>query len=692
MVRGLSAVRAGVVPKVLAVPAVAVTLAVFAVAFPLLAFFSAPGISFHDSGEFALALASNGLPHSPGAPTWAILNQLFHLLTFNAEAARSANLFSAFCGAATAAFASAFVFRHFSDRTKPTQWLAASITALSILCTGAFLEQSFIAEQYTLMTMFMSAILLVVQTNDSNPKASWFYLMGLLWGLALGNHPSQVILGFLMLLPVLQSRKSVPILKSIPMGIVGILTGLLVFVWLPIRAAAHPTLAWGHPDNWTRFLWNIGREQWPTRAMSTAPMGFTKAWFNSYNLFGEMGFISTILAVFGTVLGLRRAIKPLGWIAFLVIPYTLLMLAGHLRQSGMDLIYLRFYGVRDWHIPVYMGLSILGGMGAVWLVDLRHKCTERVRIGTLSTAALALGGWMPFQISRESMQGYDQGRNYAHAYLDSLPSDAILATFSDDTSHIIGYEHYANKLAPSIYFTFGMPQNVYEQDPAKGWNLESKRAFLTDYIFRASLNPLCLPRILTEDEIKNRPLFTEYTSSEVGDISQYCLPHGYTLQLLERKTTDDEVIAADNQFKAQHPELFIKPTTSQHRLTREGFSYAHLRRGLFFMKRKMWQQVKDELEIALAWEPENPQIMFPYGAALEELKDYRGAEKAYLTCIDVMPDYPTARQNLALLYLYAGRDDLAMKYAQEELVLTRGAKNTKDLISLLEKKSKTTSR
>ena len=41
---------------------------------------------------------------------------------------------------------------------------------------------------------------------------------------------------------------------------------------------------------------------------------------------------------------------------------------------------------------------------------------------------------------------------------------------------------------------------------------------------------------------------------------------------------------------------------------------------------------------------------------------------------------------------YAGRDDLAMKYAQEELVLTRGAKNTKDLIALLEKKSKTPSR
>ena len=669
-------------------PAVWVTIAVFSVAFPLLAFFSAPGISFHDSGEFSLAVASNGLPHSPGAPTWAILNQIFRLFTHNLEAARSANLFSAFCAAVTISFASAFVFRHFSDRPKSTQWLAAIITALSILCTGAFLEQSFIAEQYTLLTMLMSALLLVIQTNDSNPKASWFYTMGVLWALAVGNHPSQVILGFLMLLPVIQSRKSIPLTRSIPMGILGVATGLLVFLWLPYRAAAHPVMAWGHPDNWVRFMWNIGREQWPTRPMSAAPIGFAKSWFESYNLFGEMGVISTVLAVFGLVLGIRRALKPLGWIVFAIVPYTLLMLAGHLRQAGMDLIYLRYYGVRDWHIPVFMGLSMLGGMGAVWLLDMRSKCTERVRIGTMGTIAAGLAGFFPMQLSHENMRAYTDARVFAHSFLDSLPNDAILATAGDNTSHIAGYEHYANHVAPNAYVTFGLPQNAYDLQPGKGWTVDLKRAFLKDFIFRASLNPLCLPRMLSEDEIKSRPLFTEYSNSDIGNINDYCLPHGYLLQLMERKTSDAEVLAADAKFKTEHPEMFVKPTGVPHRLSREAFGYVHLRRGLFFIKRKMWPQVKESLEIALAWEPGNPQFLFPYGAALEELKDYQGAEKAYLTCIDSIPNFPTARQNLALLYLYAGREDLAMKYAKEELVLSRGAKNTRELIDILEKRTK----
>ena len=81
MVRGISAIRSRAIPRVEAIPGVYATVAVFAVAFPLLAYNCAPGISFHDSGEFSLALHSAGIPHSPGAPTWVILNPLFNLLT-----------------------------------------------------------------------------------------------------------------------------------------------------------------------------------------------------------------------------------------------------------------------------------------------------------------------------------------------------------------------------------------------------------------------------------------------------------------------------------------------------------------------------------------------------------------------------------------------------------------------------------
>ncbi|MEI7987270.1 MAG: hypothetical protein WCI55_16730, partial [Armatimonadota bacterium] len=276
---------------------------------------------------------------------------------------------------------------------------------------------------------------------------------------------------------------------------------------------------------------------------------------------------------------------------------------------------------------------------------------------------------------------------YAHMFTDSVPDNAIVATFCDNSSHIVGYEHYANGVAPNIYFTFGMPLNVYLLQPKDGWTLNLKRAFLKDFIFRPQLNPLNLSRTLSEEEIKTRPFFTEFAVSEEGDMYSYCLPHGFLLQVLERKTTDAEVLAADVKFKSEHPELFEKPKARINRMSSEAFAYAHLRRALFFLKRKMYQHSIEDLEIAMAWSPKNPQIMFPYGAALEEVKDYQGAEMAYLDCIDSMPEFVNARQNLALLYLYAGREDLAMKFAKEELILSKGAKNTKQLVDLLEKRA-----
>ncbi|MBS1725986.1 MAG: DUF2723 domain-containing protein [Armatimonadetes bacterium] len=671
MVRGLSAIRTRTRDRAESIPAVWVTVALFAVAFPILAYNCAPAVSFHDSGEFSLAVYSAGLPHSPGAPTWMILNLIFRLFTFGAEAARSANLFSAFCGAITVAFAGAFVFRHFSDRANPIRWLTAIIAALSVMGTGAFLEQSFIAEQYTLMTAVMAAILLVIQTNEGNPKAKWYWLMGLLWGLAVGNHPSQVILGFLFLLPVIQKRKEVKIWKSVLCGIGGVLTGLLVFIYLPIRSHANPVMNWGHPNTWQNFVFSVTRQQWDTRPFTAAPTGFIKEWFRSYNLFGEMGAISTVLAVFGFVLGFRRARRPLSWILMLIVPYGILMLLGHLHQKGMDLMYIRFYGVRDWHIPIYMGLSMLGAMGAVWLLDMRHKVTDKIRVGGLSVAALGLAGTFPFHLSQETMRNYIAPVDYAKDYVAGLPDNAILSTFTDDASHIVGYEHFANHLAPGMYFTFGMPQNGLTAQNSSKWTLEMKKTFMTKCITTPSQNPISLPYVVSDDEIRHRPLFTEFTAGTCPWLADYCLPHGYLVQLLERPTTNDEVLKADDEFMAQHPEMFSKPNGHQHRLTREAMSYAHTRRGLFFMKRKMWQRAKDCFELAMAWEPNNPQIIFPYGATLEEIGDYVGAEKAYLTCIDIMPDFVSPRQNLALLYAFDGQNDLANKYLDEELTLSK---------------------
>lgn len=688
MIRGFGVERTRARLSAESIPAHWVVAVFFVLTFPILAFCAAPGISFHDSGEFALAVHSAGIPHSPGAPTYMLANLLFKLFTFGAEAARSANLCSAFCGSLTLAFASTFVFRHFGDRPAPIRWLAALVTSLSILGTGAFLEQSFIAEQYTLMTALMSGLLLVIQTNEHKPALKYFYAMGLIWGLAIGNHPSQLVLGLVLLMPLIQKRKEIAVWKSLPIGLLGLGTGLLSFLYLPVRASANPLMNWGHPSNWENFVWSVTRKQWPTRPISDAPVGFAQEWLKSYNLFGEMGFIAAILGVFGLVFALRRASKPFSWLFMLAVPYAVIMLLGHMRQGGMDTVYVRFYGVRDWHIPLYMTLSMLGAMGVVWFADMRFKATDKVRIQCLAVAAVALAIGFVIKLPKESLRGYDAAKTYVAAYTNYLPANAVVATFTDNSSHTLAYEHFVNGAGKDMYYTFGMPQNVFNADSKGGWTINHKREFLTNWISRPDLNPLTLPRKLSEEEIKDRPLFTEFTSDVNDEIYHYAIPQGFLIQLVEQKTTDAEILAADVKFAQEHPDVFAKPNGPQNRMTREAMAYAHLRRGLFFARRGLWEKSRECLELATAWEPNNPQILFPCGVAAEELKDYKAAEEFYLSSMDEIPTYPGPRQNLALLYFYGKDFKRALELAEEELTLTKNSKESQQLVELIKKESK----
>ena len=76
---------------------------VFAVSFAVLWWNAAPSVTFHDSGEFAMAAASAGIPHPPGAPSWTILASAFIRLFGFEDPARGTNVFSGFCSAVTLA-------------------------------------------------------------------------------------------------------------------------------------------------------------------------------------------------------------------------------------------------------------------------------------------------------------------------------------------------------------------------------------------------------------------------------------------------------------------------------------------------------------------------------------------------------------------------------------------------------------
>ncbi|MCP4573987.1 MAG: DUF2723 domain-containing protein [bacterium] len=143
---------------------------------------SAPGLTFHDSGEFGLAAASAGVPHAPGAPTWTSLATFFTRLITAADPVRATNILSGLLAALSLGLL-AMLVRTWLRITHPdlptwTNLAGAAAAALVLAGSPAFLQQGLITEQYTLLTTLLLAVLLtatflVPAADRPRPGARW---------------------------------------------------------------------------------------------------------------------------------------------------------------------------------------------------------------------------------------------------------------------------------------------------------------------------------------------------------------------------------------------------------------------------------------------------------------------------------------------------------------------------------------
>jgi hypothetical protein len=230
---------------------------------------AAPSATFHDSGEFALAAASAGIPHAPGSPLMRSLSAHFFVSVSLPNLPARATYSRAY-GAATLALVfqitRQWIAACFPGLRRGLGNLAALSAPLVLLASRAFLEQSFVTEQYTLLTALFAWLLLqgtVLFQRTQNcgdettclPLQSWpirgrAFLLGGIAGLAIGNHPSQLCLVF-PIAGILYScarpgRRLADIRTLMPLVCLGTLGALLVFIWIPIRSAANPIMDSGN--------------------------------------------------------------------------------------------------------------------------------------------------------------------------------------------------------------------------------------------------------------------------------------------------------------------------------------------------------------------------------------------------------------------------------------------------------------
>lgn len=214
-----------------------------------------------DGGDLLASAYTLGVPHPSGYPTFMLLLKAFGTLVPVGDFAFRGNLLSALLAAATAGFLYWFVYRISSklDTELPlmVRAVVASFAAFTFATAPLFWSQAVITEVYTLNTFFVGALCVQASylTDRNRDRVRLMVITGLTLGMGLGNHLTllavAVPLGFWVIVRGSISRSS---------GvnfIIGLLVGLSVYIYLPIRAAANPPVNWGDAASLSGLFWVV---------------------------------------------------------------------------------------------------------------------------------------------------------------------------------------------------------------------------------------------------------------------------------------------------------------------------------------------------------------------------------------------------------------------------------------------------
>lgn len=196
----------------------------------------APGVYGFDSAELATGVYTQGIIHPTGYPLYLLIGKLFTLFPFR-DIAYRLNLMSAFFGALTVVF-----LYHLISQLMEHRWIVG-LSAMIFGLSNYFWQMSIVAEVYTLHTAFFAVNLGLVLYWRKTGKDKALFIFALLFGLSLTNHTSGILFvpGFAWLI-VSNPGWKWKNWKLILSMFATFLIGLMVYLYLPLRAQVNPPL------------------------------------------------------------------------------------------------------------------------------------------------------------------------------------------------------------------------------------------------------------------------------------------------------------------------------------------------------------------------------------------------------------------------------------------------------------------
>jgi hypothetical protein len=223
-------------------------LAIGGLAFALYLFSAGPSIvPYRDASEMATTVPTLGIIHPTSYPAYSLIGALFqHVVPF-ANPAYRLNVFSALCMAVAWALLFIFLGRFFAP-------LYAAVAVAFGALSYYFWWHALVSEMYALNILFIAALLLAWAERR-------FLFFAFLFGVGLANRADLLLTApaFLLAWRLDPEARAAAGTRQWPAALMALLTGLALYIYLPLRAQQQPWLNWNDPSTIDQWLGSLLR-------------------------------------------------------------------------------------------------------------------------------------------------------------------------------------------------------------------------------------------------------------------------------------------------------------------------------------------------------------------------------------------------------------------------------------------------
>jgi hypothetical protein len=423
----------------------------------------APSVVQIDSGELAAVQITLGIAHPTGYPLFTMIGYLFSLIPLPFTKIFQLNFLAAiYCSTAVGVFTytikycldniSSFKTKSSvqkesskkerkkgkyqiekSDKqdelTENIKLFTAIFGGLILAFSGTFWFQSTSVEVYSLHLLLINLIILFLLkayvNSFENDKLIHWLLFAFFLALGFTNH-----LTTLMILPgtayLYFSRykfNSASFKKLALMILLFAAILVVIYSYLPMRAAQNPILNWGNPVDWEKILRHVSGKQyqvWLFSSFDSAGKQFSHFW----SILPFEFYLGLLLAVIGLFVSIFKS-RKLAWFILITCVFTVLY------SINYDI-----HDIDSYFLLAFIMLSLFAAFGALKILEMK-SLKQNLAVIIL---AVVIAIQLYFNFIKVNQSGVYTFEEYTKSVLNTVPENSII--FSYQWDYFISASYY----------------------------------------------------------------------------------------------------------------------------------------------------------------------------------------------------------------------------------------------------------